>query len=274
MITTNTVALTSTSTNRQVKICLSGLNFTNNYDIEYKCNFNKVILIGQYYYNTSDNLIQNGNFEDLQITANTFQTIPTMTNAQLETFKWYGVFGVTLQNGNSAFGFVRPYPNGSNQIVSFQRNGSNANFIYTDVYLTKGMYSISFYIANRPNNTTTLPLSVYVDNTVIFQVVAPVGNAWTQYTTTFTTDNDKTYNIKFYAIGVYATDINFAIDSIVLNKLDRTYYLENASVQTFTKDSTVNVDLTIELVDFNSNATSAGVFPEQIFSFDVYPIND
>jgi hypothetical protein len=47
MIARNTVALTSTSTNRQTKICLKGLNFLHNYDIEYKCNFNKVILIGQ-----------------------------------------------------------------------------------------------------------------------------------------------------------------------------------------------------------------------------------
>jgi hypothetical protein len=273
MIARNTVALTSTSTNRQTKICLKGLNFLYNYDIEYKCNFNKAILIGQYYYNTSDNLLQNPNFEDLQITANGIQTISTMTNAQLETFKWYGSTNTTLLNGNSVFGFTRPYPNASNQIISFQQ-GVGGTYIYNEVYLTKGIYSISFYIANRPNYTTTVPLSIYVDNTIIYNVTAPVGNAWTQYTTTFTTDNDKTYNIQFYTIGVNATDVNFAIDSIILNKLDITNYFEHSSIQTFTTDSTENVDLTIELVDFNSNTTSTGVFPDQIFHFDIYPIVD
>jgi hypothetical protein len=273
MIARNTVALTSTSTNRQTKICLKGLNFLHNYDIEYKCNFNKAILIGQYYYNTSDNLLQNPNFEDLQITANTYQAISTFTNAQLQTFKWYGSNNTTLLNGITGYGFTSPYPNASNQIISFQR-GAGGTYIYTDVYLSKGIYSISFYIANRPNYTTTVHLSIYVDNTEIYEVTAPVGNAWTQYTTTFTTDNDKTYNIQFYTIGVYVTDTNFAIDSIVLNKLDIAYYFENSSIQTFTTDSTENVDLTIELVDFNSNTTSTGVFPDQIFHFDVYPIVD
>jgi hypothetical protein len=214
VIASNTVALTSTSTNRQAKICLKGLNFLYNYDIEYKCNFNKAILIGQYYYNTSDNLIPNGNFEDFQINNGTSQNISTMTNDQLQNFKWFGIGNVTLLNNSGTFNFVRPYPS-MNQCTAFQRPGvGNMSYIYNDVYLKKGIYSISFYIANRQGYTTTLPLYIYIDNTIIYQVVAPVGNAWTQYTTTFTTDNDKTYNIKFLGIGSYTTDINFAIDYI------------------------------------------------------------
>ena len=34
-----------------------------------------------------------------------------MTNAQLETFKLYGVFCVTLIYGNSIYSYTRPYPN-------------------------------------------------------------------------------------------------------------------------------------------------------------------
>jgi hypothetical protein len=197
-----------------------------------------------------------------------------MTDAQLQNFKWFGFGGVNLVNNSGAFNFVRPYPSG-NQCIAFQRPSTgNLSYIYNDVYLTKGIYNISFYIANRQTYTTTLPLYVYIDNTIIYQVVAPVGNAWTQYTTSFTTDNDKTYNIKFLGIGSNTTDINFAIDNIILNKVDTINYFENSSIQTFTKDSTENVDLTIELVDFNANTTSTGVFPDQIFFFDVYPIVD
>ena len=56
-INTNNVDVVSTATNRQVKICLSGLTFSNNYDTEYKSKFGKVILTSRYYFNTNDNFI-------------------------------------------------------------------------------------------------------------------------------------------------------------------------------------------------------------------------
>ena len=277
MITTNTVDLTSTSTNRQVKICLSGLNFTNNYDIEYKCNFNKAILVGKYYYNSSDNLIPNSNFEDLQIANNSIQAIRNMTYEQLQTFKWIGSnnSNSSLVNGNSAMGYVRPYPSG-NQIVVFQRSGALIPcFICTDIYLTIGYYTISFYVARRPNYTTTNSMFLNIDNTTIFQTI-PNSNNWTQYTTNFMINNDKTYNVMFYAVSSINnlnTEFNFGIDSVVLTKNDTISYLETSSVQTFSIDGPQNVDLTIELQDFNNSTTSLGVFPEQIFNFDIYPID-
>ena len=274
-ISTNTVALTSTNINRQVKICLSGLNFINNYDIEYKCNFNKVTLVGKYYYNSSDNLIPNGNFEDLQVQNNYIQQVTLLTYAQLQIFKWVGSFSCTLTNGNSGFGYLRPYPSG-NQIITFQRNGALIPcFLNTDIYLTLGTYTISFYIATRPGFTTTNPIYISIDKTIIFQTI-PNSNNWTQYTANFVINNEKTCNVMFYgvtSINNLVTEINFAIDSVVLTKNDNNTYLDTSVVHTFTKNSTTNIDLTIELQDFNSSNISLGVFPSQIFNFDIYPID-
>jgi hypothetical protein len=88
-------------------------------------------------------------------------------------------------------------------------------------------------------------------------------------------DNDKNYNIKFYISGTNATDFNFAIGNIILTKTNNTTsYYESALVRTFIKDGNENVNLTIEMQDFNSSTTSAGVLPHQVFLFDVYPIVD
>jgi hypothetical protein len=270
-ITSFSTALTSIATDRQTKICLTGLNFLHNYDIEYKCNFNKAIFTGRYFYNTSDNLISDGHFEDLILANNATLLISTMTNEQLYTFNWIGN-NTTLLNGNSTYGYSRPYPSNLAQVVAFDA-GANGSYISTNLYLNSGQYTLTFYTARRPTFTATINLDVYIDDTIIYSVL-PGTNNWTLNTTNFFTDNDKTYTLKFYASGINATDINYAIDNVILNRTNNfTTYLENAFVKTFSTDGSEKVDLTIEMQDLITSNTSNGVLPNQVFTFDFYGVD-
>jgi hypothetical protein len=177
MITSFSTALTSTAANRQTKICLSGLNFLHNYDIEYKCDFNKAILIGRYFYNTSNNLLLNGNFNNYFINANSTQTISLLSDNDLFQFDWVGN-NTTILNGVTNYNYTRPYPLNNPQVVAFEP-GNNGTYLYTNVYLIAGTYTLSFYIAKRPGYTTTMDLNVYIDDTIILPVVSTgYGNTW------------------------------------------------------------------------------------------------
>jgi hypothetical protein len=62
--------------------------------------------------------------------------------------------------------------------------GNYGTYLYTNVYLVAGTYTLSFYIAKRPRFTTTIMnLDIYVDDTIIYSVIpTQYTNNWTKIT--------------------------------------------------------------------------------------------
>jgi len=139
--------------------------------------------------------IENGNFSQPVIEANTFQYL---TGSSVPG--WY-FGGATLLNNSKAWGYPTPYPNG-NQCVSIQNGG----YINTVSTLNSGVtYTLTFKACGRnccmnPNQGNPINIQLYTNlNAYISQIAnftAPV-NSWTSYTFTFTVPSSQSYKIYF-----------------------------------------------------------------------------
>jgi len=145
--------------------------------------------------NTPVNLITNGNFEQPSLSNNNFIYITSALNVPGWNFK-----NAALINNSSDWKYPTPYPNG-NQAVSLQFTAS----ISQNINLSPGTYELTFMACGRPccdDSNISNPIDVQINGTSILKV-QPTMNKWTNYSTSFTI-NDNSNN------GSTSTTIRFA----------------------------------------------------------------
>jgi len=150
--------------------------------------------------------IVNGNFEQPQISDNSYQYITSTTSVN----GWN--FSAVLVNSSTAWGFPMPYPNGP-QCACLQGGGQ---YIQQTISLTSGVsYSFTFNACNRPYYSSG-SMYVYIlatDGTnlaTLYNETPPL--TWTSYTTSsYTPSSTGNYILSLYGGGQIAVQgINFA----------------------------------------------------------------
>jgi hypothetical protein len=139
--------------------------------------------------------LQNGNFDQPQISANSYKYI----NSNSSVPGWY--FNAVLINSSGAWNYPTPYPNGS-QAACIQGNQS----LYQYVNLIQGSYTISFYSCGRPSYNAN-PINLFCVASSSFTTpqqatssytFTPVLTGWNSYTTTITISTSGNYAFGFY----------------------------------------------------------------------------
>ena len=132
----------------------------------------------------SDDYIVNGNFEQPELSNNTYKYYTSSSAVP----SWDFNNGVILNN-STAWGYTQPYPNGP-QCASVQKTAS----ISQTINLSSGTYTLKFIsigreYKSRPGNTVNIQLN----GTTIYTVTPPI-KVWTNYSTTFdiTTSGNNT----------------------------------------------------------------------------------
>jgi hypothetical protein len=157
---------------------------------------------------------QNGNFDQPQISANSYQYI----NSSSQVPGWQ--FDAVLVNSSSAWGYPTPYPNG-NQCACIQKTQS----ISQTVNLVAGVkYTLSFTACGRnccdgSGESNPIEVKFVFDNgeayTPIYKFQPPV-NKWTNYSTTFTVNFSSNHQLTFQGKWT-AGDRSTAIQNIQLH---------------------------------------------------------
>jgi len=154
--------------------------------------------------------IQNGNFNEPQLSNNSYQFINS--NSQVPGWE----FNAILINNSSSWGFTIPYPSGS-QAVCIQSTQAISQFIKLNI----GKYTLSFSACGRPEyGANTINIYCSNNNTkepVIFTFTPQT--TWQNFTTTFNISENSNYSLGFYGT---TTEINnsTAIQNIILNNFD------------------------------------------------------
>jgi len=140
--------------------------------------------------------LQNGNFEQPQISANSYKYI----NSSSGVPGWN--FNAVLVNSSGAWNYPTPYPTGS-QAACIQGNQS----LYQYINLIQGSYTIAFYSCGRPGYSGANPINLFCIASSSFttpqQATAsysftPVLTGWNSYTTTITITSSGNYAFGFY----------------------------------------------------------------------------
>jgi len=154
---------------------------------------------------SSDNFIQNGNFESPVLPTNTFRSY---TNSFV--IPGWNVTAALLNN-SSAWGYPRPYPNG-NQCISLQKTGE----VSATLNLQAGSsYSVSLMACGRnccDKSGQSNPVDILLDNVKIYSFTPPV-NKWTEYSTTFTGTKSGAQQMKIQGTWT-ASDRSTAIQGV------------------------------------------------------------
>ena len=111
-------------------------------------------------------------------------------------------------NGNIAWGFLLPFPNGS-QCMALQ----STSFIQQSVYLISGNYTISLYYISRTTSFAN-QIHILLDDSFIGSFCNIGVNTWTLFSTSFTTSNTSIIVLKF--LGTSTNDATTGIDNIVI----------------------------------------------------------
>lgn len=139
--------------------------------------------------------IENGNFNQPIIEANTYQNLTGSTVPG-----WY-FGGAVLLNNSKAWFYPMPYPNG-NQCVSIQ----NGEYINTVLSLNSGVtYTLTLKACGRdccmnPNSGNPINIQLYTNLNAFISNISnftPPVNSWTSYTFTFTVPSSQSYKIFF-----------------------------------------------------------------------------
>lgn len=151
--------------------------------------------------------IQNANFEQPQISANSYKYI----NSSSAVTGWY--FNAVLINNSGAWNYPIPYPSGS-QAACIQGNQS----LYQYVNMMQGSYTLSFYSCGRPNYNAN-PINVFCVASSSFTTpqqatsiytFTPVLTGWNSYSTSIKITTSGNYVLGFYGTntsGNYASAI-------------------------------------------------------------------
>lgn len=148
--------------------------------------------------------IINGTFSQPSIQNDSYQYI----NSASSVPGW--VFNAILINNSSAWGFIKPYPFGS-QCVSIQKTQT----ISQSIKFNSGTYNISFYACGRnccDGSGTSNPINVQFNGITISTVTPPV-TSWTMYKIPFNVTANGNNTIMFSGT-TSSTDRSTAIQNI------------------------------------------------------------
>ena len=139
--------------------------------------------------------IQNGNFSQPQISANSYEYITSDSTVP----GWY--FNAILVNSSSDWGYPIPYPNGS-QCLCIQ----TTQYVSQTIYFATGIqYTLTFAACGRnccDGSGLSNPINVQLYTTnnkfisTIFNFQPPVSQ-WTNYSTTFTVESSANFQLFF-----------------------------------------------------------------------------
>jgi len=162
---------------------------------------------------TVTGLLLNPSFELPALGANSFRYWGGMSASDRAAFVWIGggngTNGPALENGNSAWGYTTPKPDGV-QAVSLQKDSSVSQTID---FPAAGEYTLTWYAERRGGQVN--PAVVSLDGTTLSSWSAPSGSSWTQFSTTFTVAAPGVHTLQF-AGTVTASDVSVAIDKLEL----------------------------------------------------------
>lgn len=165
---------------------------------------------------STDVSIQNGNFNQPVITANSYQYINNGS-----TVPGWIVGNAALLNNSTAWGYPMPYPNG-NQCISIQ----NTSYIVQIITLNVGVnYTITFSACSRNccNSTNVgnpVAIQLYTASTGAF--ISTVGkftpnvNSWQNFSYTFTVPTTQSYKLFFWGTNS-SGDQSTAVQNISLS---------------------------------------------------------
>ena len=176
----------------------------------------------------SFNGIQNGNFENPKIKANTFEYINSATRVPGWEFKDNGA---VLINNSAAWGYPMPYPFGI-QAVSIQQRGSINQILYIPV----GTYTLSVYAVKRPNGGNDI--DIQLNNQTIYTLKST--DSWIKYSVPINITKADNYGIKFQ--GISNEDRSTAIQKVELVSSSTTQNSVSSGTYTFNmcKQSAIN----------------------------------
>jgi hypothetical protein len=138
--------------------------------------------------------LQNGNFNQPQIAANSYQYISS--NSQVPGWDFYAV----LINNSTAWGYPMPYPSGP-QAACIQATQIFGQWIQ----LNSGSYTLSFSACGRPGYSGANTINVYcgqngaggTSEPTIYTFTPPT-TAWQNYSTSFNITTSGNYALGFY----------------------------------------------------------------------------
>ena len=141
--------------------------------------------------------LQNISFESPSRTSNLFIYYNNPNQNQKNSIIWIGGgnaidnSGPVFSNGNFAWGFQLPFPNGS-QCIALQ----STSFIQQSIYLIPGNYTISLYYISRFTAFAN-QIQILLDDNIIGSFCNIGVNTWILFSTSFTISNNSIVVLKF-----------------------------------------------------------------------------
>lgn len=159
------------------------------------------------------NLILNGDFSSPAIAADSYFVISGTPNY---ITNWVSSDGLSFVNNSNAWKYPMPYPSAP-QCVSIQ----GERYLYQNMYLVPGMYSLRFSACGRPtytNNTVRIDLSGNGVVSTITTFTAPTTDTWyTEFYNKIIVSTAGTYGLYFIGTNPMppsGTDTATAIDNV------------------------------------------------------------
>ena len=116
--------------------------------------------------------------------------------------------GPVFINGNFAWRFQLPFPNGS-QCIALQ----STSFIQQSIYLIPGNFTISLYYISR-STAFANQIQILLDDIIIRTFCNIKVNTWTLFSISFAISNNSIVVLKF--LGTSSNDATTGIDNIVI----------------------------------------------------------
>ena len=137
------------------------------------------------------NYILNSNFDNPQISKNTYQYI----NDDSITVPYWNFKDAAIMNNSTDLAYPIPYPNGD-QAVSLLKTAS----ISQTLTLASGNYRLSFSACSTNQSN---PIDIQLNGTTIYHV-EPLSNSWTNYVTQITISESGPQILSF--VGTWSDD--------------------------------------------------------------------
>ena len=146
-------------------------------------------------------VIVNGDFSQPALANNTYRNFSD--NSSVPGWE----FNAVILNNSDDWGFIRPYPFGS-QCVSIQNYNGNKQHIIQTINFTPGTYKLTFSAVGRKccdssgvSNLINIILDGRTTSPLTFFSFQPPLNKWTSYSTSFTIYVAGTHSITFQGSG-------------------------------------------------------------------------
>ncbi|HPM83542.1 MAG TPA: autotransporter-associated beta strand repeat-containing protein, partial [Candidatus Anammoximicrobium sp.] len=152
--------------------------------------------------------VVNPSFEAPVLSTNSYIYYTSMSAEQKAALVWTG--GPVLENGNSAWGYTTPKPDGA-QAVSLQMTSTVSQTLN---FTSPGYYTLSWYAERRGGQIN--PTDVRLDGVTVYNFVAPSGSVWTRFSTVLAVPTAGNHTITFAGLNPGGGDNSVGIDNISL----------------------------------------------------------